>query len=353
VVQVRKDRVRGYLDGKLVMEWKTDYADLGPDANTKLSGSVLGLFSLQSPMAFYSVELLEVTGKGQRVRPVGAAPATPAAAGPPPPIPPGPAGAAFAKAVAARPAPDQVVAVVEKLRELNSGYEGTATHKIDKGVVTDLAFETDKVKDLSPVAALTGLQGLSCNGNSERGSVLTDLSPLRGMRLARLNISRTHVMDLSPLRGMPLKVFACTDMSLSDLSPLTGMALTDLDCGYSQVRDLSPLRGMPIGRLRLDKSPARDLLPLRGAPIGDLSCVDTPVRDLSPLRGSPLVNLSCQGSNVADFSPLKDTPIKRLKCSFQKGRDAPVFAALKSLEVINDLTWTQFWAGQDMVPPPK
>ena len=52
--------------------------------------------------------------------------------------------------------------------------------------------------------------------------------------------------DLSPLKGMKLTILDCSHTMVSDLSPLKEMHLTVFDCGFTPVSDLSPLEGMPI-----------------------------------------------------------------------------------------------------------
>lgn len=65
LVSVRKDGVKAYLDGQLVSEWKTDYRDMSVEAPWKLRDAQFpGVGSCQSPTAFYSIELVEVTGTG-------------------------------------------------------------------------------------------------------------------------------------------------------------------------------------------------------------------------------------------------------------------------------------------------
>ena len=83
-----------------------------------------------------------------------------------------PAFQAWMKTVAALPAEKQVEAVSKKLMELNPGFDGnvggagakgnSGPPKIENGVVTELAFVTDNVSDISPVRALAGLKVLSC-----------------------------------------------------------------------------------------------------------------------------------------------------------------------------------------------
>ena len=65
VIKVRKDRVQSYVDGKLILEWKTDYSDMSlPDYLQLHRTDTLGLASCRSPMIFEAVGVREVTGKG-------------------------------------------------------------------------------------------------------------------------------------------------------------------------------------------------------------------------------------------------------------------------------------------------
>ena len=59
------------------------------------------------------------------------------------------------------PAEKQVDEVVKKLQELNPGFDGKESHKIEGGVVTELQFVADNVTDLSPVRALSGLSSFN------------------------------------------------------------------------------------------------------------------------------------------------------------------------------------------------
>jgi len=68
VVQVRRDGIHAYLNGKLKSSWKTDYRDLGTDVNWGLPDSrFLGLGTYESPTEFRQIDLLEVTGRGRPV----------------------------------------------------------------------------------------------------------------------------------------------------------------------------------------------------------------------------------------------------------------------------------------------
>ncbi|HEX4132962.1 MAG TPA: SUMF1/EgtB/PvdO family nonheme iron enzyme [Pirellulales bacterium] len=170
-----------------------------------------------------------------------------------------PAFQAWMRTVAAMPADKQVQAVAKKLVELNPGFDGNVNGfdgklapTIEAGVVTGFGFSSQHVTDIAPVRALTGLKALRCGGNSTASGILSDLSPLQGMKLEYLSVGLTRVSDLTPLRGMPLTTLNCAYLSsLTDLSPLRGMPLTILSCLGTQVSDLSPLQGMPLREIAI------------------------------------------------------------------------------------------------------
>ena len=248
--------------------------------------------------------------------------------------------------------------------------------------MTEFAFVTDNVTDISPVRALVGLKKLRCYGSitgqgqavrlvaAERNAAddpclaaytqVRDLSPLRGMKLTYLTIEGTQVSDLSPLEGMSLTSLHCDDTPVSDLSPLKGMPLTRLECNRTRIVDLSPLKGMPLAYLRVCGtqriqpvpaeriasegrclSTARSYLTYHrwkewnwrawsfAAPKypnsractecpGLLDCGDTKVSDLSPLKGMPLTWLWCDGTQVSDLSPLEGMRLEGLCCTAPK-----------------------------------
>ena len=69
VVQVRKDRLTAFLDGKIISEVKTDYTNVSIFPDWKLRQSdILGIAHYQGKFIVYSAELLEVTGSGKPSR---------------------------------------------------------------------------------------------------------------------------------------------------------------------------------------------------------------------------------------------------------------------------------------------
>jgi hypothetical protein len=175
------------------------------------------------------------------------------------------------KDVQAMPAEQQLEAVSKKLVELNPGFDGTLVRDrsdeppmIENGIVIKLGFVTDKVTDISPVRALTGLYGLDCYGSTMGTGALKDLSPLKGMKFTYFVCSdNPGLFDLSPLKEIPLELLWFANNKVSDLSPLKGMPLFSLVCNGTQIVDYSLLKEMPLTELDLDFKPERDTELLR------------------------------------------------------------------------------------------
>jgi hypothetical protein len=55
-----------------------------------------------------------------------------------------------------------------------------------------------------------------------------DLTPLKGMPLASLNLARSAVVDLTPHKGMPLTLLEVGGSEVSDLTPREGMQLESI-----------------------------------------------------------------------------------------------------------------------------
>jgi Leucine-rich repeat (LRR) protein len=252
---------------------------------------------------------------------------------------------AWERAVAVLPADVQVKAVSARLKQLNPGFDGQVTETIEDGVVKGLAFSAAEVTDISPVRALAHLKSFRCStpGNGK----LSDLSPLKGLKLTTLDVTCTQVSDLSPLQGMPLTSLTlngCTQAR--DLSPLKGLKLATLYVNNTQVSDLSPLQRMPLTGLDLTSCPqVEDIRPLKGLKLTTLIVSDAQVSDLSPLQGMPLTELVLTACpRVEDIRPLKGLKLTRLDLTGTKVSDlSPVkgmpleWLGLNSCHEIRDL----------------
>jgi Leucine-rich repeat (LRR) protein len=273
------------------------------------------------------------------------------------------------KSVAALPAEKQVEAVERRLRELNPEFRGNVESGIRDGKVWWLRFLSDRVTDISPLRALKGLESLDCGGSAPRKGRLSDLMPLRGLRLVHLNCTESQVSDLEPLRGMPLELLHCHGTGVDSLSPLEGMKLVSLLIQETRVSDLNPLRGMPLKRLDLAAvRGVADLVPLEGMPLeylnvtgtalGNLDSVSslkslrwllldgTRVTTLEPLRPLRLEQISLLRTGVTDLTPIQGMPLKQLRLDYRPEREKFV-RSFKKLEFINDKPVGVFWKEVD------
>jgi hypothetical protein len=299
LVTVRNDDVRGYLDGALIVEWKTNYADMGIRENIwKLRTPGLLGVNCQHRIVFHRIEVREVTGKGTFTR------GAPASASNTPPLQHSTVPAAlsaFCAEVATLPAEQQVARVVDELKKRNPGYDGMKRHKIQDGQVIELELWTEHISDISPVRALPSLQNFYCTGPTDQNSQPTGKKGI--------------LADLSPLRGMHLTRFKCRYNQLSNLSPLAGHSLIYMECeAHPQVTDLSPLKGMP------------------------------------------LTNLLIIGCGVSDLSPLKGLPLKQLRFDealLSKGQNREILRSIKTLEKINNKPAVELWKKVDAGEVPK
>jgi hypothetical protein len=298
-------------------------------------------------------ELVTVTRKGRQVVRISQEAAAVTAAD------------AWEKSVAALPVDKQVEAVERRLRELNPEFRGKVEGPIRDGKVWRLSLLTDRVTDISPVRALKGLESLNCGGSTPRKGRLSDLTPLRGLRLVHLNCSQSQVSDLEPLRGMPLEYLHCQGTGVDSLSPLEGMQLVSLTMQGVPVTDLSPLRGMPLKWLDIFEVRAvSNLDALEGMPLGYLNLTGTAVENLSavpslkslsllildgtkittlePLRPLRLERISLLRTGVTDLTPIQGMPLKQLRLDYRPEHEKSV-RSFKELEFINDKPVGMFW----------
>jgi serine/threonine protein kinase len=299
---------------------------------------------------------------------------------------------AWRQRVAGLPAEEQLRAVEEEMKKRNPGFPGFFRNRIDEqGKLRRLAFDPHLVKDLTPLAAVTDLEELDCEGRQFAPGQISDLGPLRGLKLKVLRVSRNFwLSDLSPLAGMPLERLEAYHVRVGDLRPLATTKLRFLHFGGNEVADLAPLRGLPLEELHLEDSQfsdlgavaefrklkvlivrdakVTDLTPLRGLPIKRLDCAGCQIQDLTPvatlrdlevctcgrtliaslgpLRGLGVKIVQCKGNpNLHDLSPLKDLPfLQELSLDVQPRRDLPLLEAIATLQKINDQPAAKFLA---------
>ncbi len=253
-----------------------------------------------------------------------------------PPVAVAPFTDADVQRIAALPAAEQVEEVRKELMKRNPEFDGQVGHKIEGGVVTEFRIVTDKVADIAAVRALTGLVYLDLRGTYPNKGKLADLSPLKGMRLSRLDCSSTQIANLAPLTDVPLTTLHVNHNPVADLTPLKGMPLEHLGIAETKVSDLSPLKGLKLQTLGAQLLPVTDLSPLEGMPLTGLDLYHTiGVTKLDALKGMPLEGLNVQDVPVKDLAPLKDmSTLRSLQLMATDVSDLSPLAGLKLTDLI-------------------
>jgi len=66
--QIRKDRIRGILDGKVLVDHPTDFRDLGSDQWRHLRDASVLAVACDDPTVFHHVRVTEISGAGKKLR---------------------------------------------------------------------------------------------------------------------------------------------------------------------------------------------------------------------------------------------------------------------------------------------
>jgi len=245
-----------------------------------------------------------------------------------------PVDAAFLADVAAAPAARQVELVKQKIEALN-GTTVVVEPTIKGEKVTGLRITRagDKVRDVSPLAALKDLDSLQLEYLTVR-----DISCLRGLKLVNLTIWDAYFTDVSVLQSLPLQTLNLKQCQSSDFSVLKGKSLHRLDLESSvNLSDISFIKGMPLSTMNVAKSKVRDLSPIAGLPLVELFCdpeakLDTPliasIPTLKKINGMPVSEWlsgtrnappSARQVKIIDLLPLVD--VKRDTITGEWSRD--------------------------------
>lgn len=222
---------------------------------------------------------------------------------------------------------------LERLKDLPVSEERPLRERLtireDGWLALDLS--DTKVLDLSLLSdAPVGVLNLS------RCTDLSDISPLRRIKLVELDISATSVQDLAPLREMhTLKSLNLADSKVTDLSELGELKLNTLAFSGCEVGDLSPVRGMHLEKMDLKRTRVTDLSPLIGMPIRSIDLSMVPVTDFSPLAELPLEACYLQRTRIVDLSVLRRLPLKELVLwGCVAARNYAVLGEIKTLELL-------------------
>ena len=265
------------------------------------------------------------------------------------------------------PAEAQVEAVRKRLQELNPDYDGKLEWNVKNGFVDWVKIDSNALSDISPLQVFRHLSSLHLQGPFPGRGKVTDLRPLRGLPLRKLQLQSQPVSDLEPLRGMKLEELIIPESRVADLSPLHGMKLKAIALQRSSVTSLEPLRGMPLEMVDLYKSSVKDLSPLKGMPLYYLNIgrlplsgsdfellsefkglkwllmEDVPIRDISHLRSLQLEAVILSRTKVEDLSPLLGMPLQDITLDYRPDR-ADFLRSFPKLTRINAKPAEKFWA---------
>jgi len=216
-----------------------------------------------------------------------------------------------------------VTRVNDKLRELNPEYRGDGSyHCMTIGGaphVRQVKIKANLV-NLEPLTEFGSLHELSIEGVGS--GTLTDLTPLKKLKLKALAISYSKVTDLSPLRGNSVGILTVSNCPLEDLRPLAGNKLYAININDTNVADLSPLKGMPVQRVYFTHTQVSDLTPVADCPLVALIFDHTPVKDITPIAACQLQSIAL---DVKDENALK------------------ILRNMKTLKRINNVTPTHYF----------
>lgn len=189
----------------------------------------------------------------------------------------------------------------------NPGYEGNGQAQLDNGVPMALMLRGAKIENLAFVDKMKTLLALDLGDTP-----VSDLRPLKGLKLIELYLENTRVKDISSLKGMPMQKLYLSGSPIMDLGPLEGMPLEELNAVKILAADLTPLGKSPIKMLWLTDTPVESITALKTVPLVSLTLHRTRVKDLSPLSGTALQRLHIAETPVEDLSPLKGMSLTRL-----------------------------------------
>jgi len=266
----------------------------------------------------------------------------------------------WAAGAAALQLPDRLAWFNQTMKVIHPGYIGAKTTlTLNKATGQVRLQGSDReVTDLTPV------RGLKIAELIWSDSKIFDLSPLAGTQITHCTLtSPGGTRDLSPLARLPLKQLHLHGCLVGDLTPLANLPLEEFSCnGYTPrnqgklgfLTDITPLAKLPLKKLALTFAEITDLRPLAGLKLTELRCTGTRVTDIAPLKNQPLEvleigfagagNRGWMGLPVGDLQPLTGMPLKEFRGQVRLYFD-PEEKLLKSLPLqkINGLAPEAFW----------
>lgn len=164
-----------------------------------------------------------------------------------------------------------------------------------------------------------------------------DIAILEGLPIQYLNIARTQVSDLTPVKGMKLVALYAEGCPIKDLSPLAGQVKTlkELIIPSTQVSDLSPIHGFKLNYLVIYETQVKDLSALENmSSLKGINIANTSVSSLEPLKSMKIETLTANNTNITDITSLENMPLRDLFINTTKIKD---YASLSKLTELRRL----------------
>ncbi|MHA3774720.1 protein kinase domain-containing protein [Verrucomicrobiota bacterium sgz303538] len=221
---------------------------------------------------------------------------------------------------------------IERLKHLSippeRPIEKRLTMRSDGLLALDLSYTT--IADLKPLKGME-LGALNCTGCGQ----LTDLAPLQSMPLQELSLAGTGIYDITALSSLPeLRTLRLEDTKVTNLSPLRGLPLHTLYLSRLEIHDLSPLRAMPLENLSISHLPATNLSALEGMPLKHLEADSIAASDFSPLANLPLRSLSLRSTRPLSLEFVRRMPLKELFLSDCRAQNLSILSEVGTLEIV-------------------
>lgn len=121
-------------------------------------------------------------------------------------------------------------------------------------------------------------------------------------------LSVANVREFLQVRPPMVSALVLDGVNLADLAVLAGLELKQLSLkGCREISDLAPLAGMKLQRLNLDGTAVQNLAPVAGMPLVELSLAGCErLTDLSPLRSSTTLERLLLPPQVDNVASLRD-----------------------------------------------
>jgi Leucine-rich repeat (LRR) protein len=197
------------------------------------------------------------------------------------------------------------------------------------------------VTSLKPLKGLKLRHALCSYCKGPNGATISDVTPLKDMKLEKLGLGGTSAPDYSVIKPMPIEFLILSETPIADFSVLKNLPLTDLyiaktrltekdgdsflkgkqlktlDAAGTLLKDIKFVKGMPL--TGLDLRSCRQLADLQGLQDSRelvwLAVSQTAIKDLKPLAGLSLKTLTCENTRITSLEPLKGAPLENLRLS--------------------------------------